>query len=82
MLYRLHKFDAVPEGVLDVDTVVAFERLVVSHRHLVNSKDVDEFAQPRDDERRVGLLRRSERLLDTEVDLDRAVFEPATTSRG
>ena len=77
---RLHQFDAVTERIGHVDAVEPVERLVVVHRETRGDDSSGQMAYVVDDEGGVRLGRGSEVGVDTEVDLQIAVFEPAATA--
>src|SRR5690554_2394778 len=78
--YGLEQLETVAEGVVGVDPVVALEgglELELGAEVLEPSPDCGQVA---DQQGRVGLAGGAEALLDTEVDLDRAVVEPAAAT--
>ena len=76
---RLHEFDAVTERIGHIDAVEPVEWLVVVHREARGDDSSYQAAYVVDDEGGVGLCRGSEVGINTEVDLQVAVFELAAT---
>ena len=77
---RLHQLDPVAEGVVDVDAVVSLERFVVDHPVAGGSDHHRERTNVFDEKGGMGLGRRSEAGVDTEVDLEVAPLEPASSA--
>jgi hypothetical protein len=78
---RLHEFDAIAEGIGHVDPVVPVERLVVLHGEPGCSDGIGDAAHVVDDEGRMRLCRRAKVRVDTEVNLQIPILEPAATAR-
>lgn len=76
----LHEFDAVAEWICNIDTVVPIERLVVLHSKPSCGDSISDAAHVVHDEGRVRLGCRHEVGVDTEVDLQIAVLEPAAAA--
>ncbi len=81
-LARLHQLEPVAERVVDVDAVVALERLVVAGHVPRGRERRDERVEVVDDERRVGFASGTEVGVDAEVDLHRLGLEPAPAPYG
>jgi hypothetical protein len=77
---RLHEFDAVAERIRHVDAIEPVERLVVVHCETGGDDSSRDGAYVVHDERGVCLGRWSEAGVDTEVDLQISVLEPAATA--
>ena len=75
----LHEFDPVAEGVIDIDPPVPIERLEAdSSSRLL--KAFGEFVQALHDKGGMSLASGTELRVDTEMDLDTVVLEPAAAS--
>ena len=74
------QFDAVAERIIDVYTGVRRQRLVVTDRGAGRPQALDEEPQALHDKGGMSLAGRAEVGIDTEVDLDALVLEPAAPS--
>ena len=76
----LHELDSVAEGIGHVHPVIALERLVVFHGEPGLGTGLSKRADVVDDEGRVRLRCRPKVVVDSEVNLQVAVFEPAAAT--
>src|SRR5690554_371960 len=78
--YGLEQLETVAERVIGVDPVVALERGLELEFGAEVLEPGPDRGQVADQQGRVGLAGGAEALFDTEVDLDRAVVEPAAAT--
>jgi hypothetical protein len=76
-LDRFHQFEAIAERVVHEHAVEAFDRFVVNDPVASMADICDQSRQVIDDERWVCLRGRAEVDIDTEMDLEVVVLEPA-----
>ena len=76
---RLHEFDPVVKGVIDVDPPVPIQRLGTDSRSR-RLKAFGEVVQALHDEGGMSLASRTELRVDTEMDLDTLILESAAAS--
>jgi hypothetical protein len=77
---RLHQLDPVAEGIIDIDPVIAGQRLVPPGGNATFGESRNKAGEIIDEERRMRLARRPEIRLDAEMDPDRAALEPAAAA--
>jgi hypothetical protein len=80
--FWLDQLDPVSKGIIDEDSVVTLQRLVVGKGTSGGFQSRGERRQIIDDEGRVSLSGRDEIYFHPEVNLQLAVFEPATAAGG
>src|SRR5581483_5098704 len=76
----LHQLDAIAERIIDINPVIARERLVFGDSTARRGQFGGKAPHVRDEEGGVCLARGAEILLDTQVDFHRTADEPAATS--
>jgi hypothetical protein len=76
-----NEFDAVPEGIIDIDAARARKFITSTTRVARGFQTLDQRRQILDTQGRVRLLGRSEVWLDSQVDLDHTALEPTAATR-
>lgn len=74
---KLHQLDPVAEGIIDIDPVIAGQRLVPPGGNAAFGELCNKAGEIIDQECRMRLARGPEVRFDAEMDPDRAAFEPA-----
>ena len=77
---RLHKLNTIAEGIIDVDTVEAVERLVLDDGVPGALQPKDSRRKVADEERRVRLAGGPEVRFDAEMHFQMAFLEPAAAA--
>ena len=77
---RLHHFDAVSEGIMDIKPVISLKRFILNHMAARCFKCFSQVCQVIDQKRRMGFFRRSEILLDAQVQFYRTPAEPTAAA--
>jgi hypothetical protein len=77
---RLHQFDPITEGIINVNAVVAFQRFIVPGAISGAPERSRQSWQVFDNEGRVSLPSRPKVRFDAEMHFERPTFEPATAS--